>query len=179
MSTLVVKRLTRAALLAGLVLGLAGPALAVGGDTWITTKAKISLLTADGVRARDVNVDTVDGNVTIHGKVRTEAEKAKAESVVKEIDGVKTVRNLLQVVPESRRDSVKAADHEIKSKVEAAIKEDASLKGEEIKVASVNKGVVLLSGKATNLDHKLRAIECAAKVDGVERVATEIKTEEP
>ena len=41
------------------------------------------------------------------------------------------------------------------------------------------RGVVLLSGKATNLDHKLRAIECAAKVDGVERVATEIKTEQP
>jgi osmotically-inducible protein OsmY len=179
MSTLVVKRLTRAALLAGLVLGLAGPALAVGGDAWITTKAKISLLTTDGVSARDVNVDTQDGNVTIHGKVKTEAEKAKAESVVKAIDGVKTVRNLLQVVPESRRESVKAADHEIKAKVEASLKADASLKGEDIKVASVNKGVVLLSGKATNLDHKLRAIECAAKVDGVERVATEIKTEEP
>ena len=179
MSTLVVKRLTRGALLAGLVLGLALPAIAAGGDTWITTKAKIALLTADGVKGRDVNVDTVDGTVTIHGKVRTEAEKSKAESVVKEIDGVKGVRNLLQVVPETRREAVKAADSEIKSKVEAAIKDDPALKGEDVKVASVNKGVVLLSGKTKNLDHKLRAIECAAKVEGVERVATEIKTEQP
>ena len=179
MSTLVVKRLTRGALLAALVLGLAGPAMAVGGDTWITTKAKIALMTEDNVRARDVNVDTENGNVTIHGKVRTEAEKAKAESVVKQIDGVKTVRNLLQVVPETRRESVKAADGEIKSKVEAAIKQDAALKDQDVKVASVNKGVVLLSGKTANLDQKLRAIEAAAKVDGVERVATEIKTEQP
>jgi hyperosmotically inducible protein len=179
MSKAVVEKLARGALLAGVLLGLAVPAIAAGGDTWITTKAKIALLTADGVKARDVNVDTVDGSVTIHGKVRTEAEKAKAESAVKGIDGVKTVRNLLQVVPESRREAVKAADSEIKSKVEAAIKDDPGLKGEDVKVASVNKGVVLLAGKTANLDQKLRAIECAAKVDGVERVATEIKTEQP
>jgi hyperosmotically inducible periplasmic protein len=179
MRTLVVKRLTRGALLAGLLLGLAGPSIASGGDAWITTKAKIALLTSEGVHVRDVNVDTVDGTVTIHGKVRTEAEKTKAESVVKELDGVKTVRNLLQVVPEARREAVKAADGEIKSKVEAALKEDPALQGEDIKVASVNKGVVLLSGKTANLDHKLRAIERAANVHGVERVATEIKTEQP
>jgi hyperosmotically inducible protein len=175
MSTLA--KVGRSIAAAVLVWGLAGPAHAVGGDAWITTKAKIALMTADEVRARDVNVDTKDGTVTIHGKVRSDTEKAKAESIVKEIEGVKTVHNLLQVVPEAQREAVKASDSEIKSKVEAKIKGEPALKGEDIKVASVNKGVVLLSGKATSLDQKLRAIEVAAAVAGVQRVATEIEAE--
>jgi hyperosmotically inducible periplasmic protein len=169
---------TRGLAVAALCLGLAGPARAAdSGDAWVTTKAKIALLTSDGVSAWDVNVDTQDGNVTIHGKVNSEAEKTKAESVVRKLDGVKTVRNLLQVVPKSEEKAVKATDGEIKDRVEGAIKNDPTLKDESIKVASVNQGVVLLSGKATTLDRKLRAIEAAAAVGGVKRVATEIRTE--
>src|SRR5262245_56538867 len=160
-----------------LVLGLAGPARAAGEDAWVTTKAKIALLTSEGVSAWDVNVDTQDGNVTIHGKVATEAEKTKAESVVRKLDGVKSVRNLLQVVPKSEEKAVKATDSQIKDRVEGAFKSDPSLKDEGIKVASVNQGVVLLSGKATTLDRKLHAIEAAASVGGVKRVASEIRTE--
>ena len=50
------------------------------GDAWLTTKVKIALLTADGVSASAVNVDSQEGNVTIHGKVTTADEKAKAEA---------------------------------------------------------------------------------------------------
>ena len=39
----------------------------------------------------------------------------------------------------------------------------------------VNNGVVLLSGKTDTLANKLRAIENAYTVDGVHRVATEIR----
>ena len=41
-------------------------------------KTKIALMTTDGVGTTDLNVDTVKGVVTLHGKVATEAEKAKA-----------------------------------------------------------------------------------------------------
>jgi osmotically-inducible protein OsmY len=47
-----------------------------------------------------------------------------------------------------------------------------------VKVASVNNGVVLLSGETPSLDMKLRAIETAWNVTGVKRVASEIKAEE-
>src|SRR4029453_8612059 len=50
-------------------------------DAWLTTKAKIALLTTEGVKVTSVNVDTVDGTVTLHGKVRTGAEKEKAVAV--------------------------------------------------------------------------------------------------
>ena len=143
-------------------------------DAWLTTKAKISLLTTEGLSARGVNVDTVNGVITLHGKVATQADKDKAATVVRDLDGVKSVKNLLQVVPESSRKMVKASDDVIKDRAQAALKSDPSISG--ISIASVNNGVVLLSGRASSLNEKLRAIELVANVDGVARVASEIET---
>jgi hyperosmotically inducible periplasmic protein len=162
-----------------LALALAVAPLAVEAatkDAWITTKAKLALLTADDVSVTSVHVDTVNGNVTLHGKVKTDVEKARAEAAVKKLDGVKSVKNLLQVVPDAFKESTKVADAFIKDKVEAALKADASLSG--IKVASVNNGVVLLSGKTDSFDRKLRAVEAARNIAGVQRVASEIQVEE-
>ena len=162
----------------GIGLALAGlmgiSATADTNDIWLTTKAKIALLTADNVSVRDVNVDTVDGAVTLHGKVKTEGEKDRAATAVRGVEGVKSVRNLLQVVPAAFKDSVKASDEMIKDRVQQALGSDKSVSS--ISVASVNNGVVLLSGKATSLTEKLRAIELAWNVDGVTRVASEIET---
>jgi len=47
---------------------------------------------------------------------------------------------------------------------------------EDVKVSSVNNGLVLLSGKTADLHQKLRAIENAYTVNGVRRVASEIQT---
>jgi osmotically-inducible protein OsmY len=143
-------------------------------DAWITTKAKIALLTTDGFSVNGANVDTLRGHVTIHGKVGTTADRTKAEETVRKVDGVKSVKNLLQVVPVSMKEIVAANDSDVKDRVEASLKTDAKM--EDVKVASVNNGVVLLSGKAANLTQKLRAIENAYSVNGVHRVASEIQT---
>src|SRR5262245_36218207 len=115
------------------------PALAAS-DEWITTKAKIALLTTDGAGRSGVKVDTDNGHVTLHGKVESQAMRDKAESTVRKIDGVKSVRNLLQVVPESRERSVKAADKDIRDAVESALKANKNLDG--VKVESVDNGLV-------------------------------------
>jgi hyperosmotically inducible periplasmic protein len=159
-----------------LSLPLVGYVAADTSDAWITTKAKITLLTTDGVSATDVNVDTNNGNVTLHGKVKTQAAKQKAESAVRRLDGVKSVNNVLQVVPEAFEKSIKASDDAIRKSVEDNLKVDEALK--HVKVASVTKGVVVLSGKTETLDQKLRAIEQTWKVSGVERVASEIQAGE-
>src|SRR5262245_33536471 len=161
---------------AGLALLAATAAWAGTKDAWITTKSKLALLTADGVSVNAVNVDTVDGNVTLHGKVKTDAEKQKAETVVKGVDGVKSVKNLLQVVPDAFKDQVKVTDDAIKGKVQTSLKADTNL--DDVKVASVNDGVVLLSGKTKTLDQKLRAVETAWTVSGAKRVSTELATTE-
>jgi osmotically-inducible protein OsmY len=149
-------------------LALAGASLqADAKDVWITTKTKIALLTADDVKVSAVHVDTKDGAVTLHGKVRSAAEKERAEQAARKVDGVKRVDNMLQVVPEAAEDAVQASDEQIEQRVEASLKADASLAG--VEVESVSKGVVLLSGEAS-LDGKLNAIEKVLSVDGVRQV---------
>jgi len=143
-------------------------------DSWITTKAKIVLLTTDGFSVNGANVDTKHGNVTIHGTVGTTADRTRAEQTVRTVDGVKSVKNLLQVVPVAMKDVVASNDADIKDRVEASLKTDAKMS--DVKVASVNNGLVLLSGKTADLTQQLRAIENAYSVNGVHRVASEIET---
>ena len=144
-------------------------------DAWITTKAKIALLTADGAGRMDVKVETDHGAVTIHGKVESEAVKEKATRLVREIDGVKSVRNLVEVVPASMAKSVKASDKEIKDCVQAGLKAHKTL--DDVNVDSVDNGVVLLGGKARSLDLQLVAIETAYNCPGTRRVASKIDTD--
>jgi osmotically-inducible protein OsmY len=152
---------------------VAVPALADVNDVWLTTKVTIALLTAEGVSVVRVHVDIVGGAVTLHGRVKTEAEKEKATLAARSVEGVKDVRNLLQVVPGAFESPVKVSDEAVKDGVETALKSDQSVEG--ILVASVNNGVVLLSGKARTLAGKVRAIELAWNVGGVSRVVSEIE----
>jgi hyperosmotically inducible periplasmic protein len=144
-------------------------------DAWVTMKTKIALMTTDGVGTTDLNVDTVKGVVTLHGKVATEAEKARAENVARGIDGAKDVKNLLQVVPSALRAVVERSDDLVKTSVEAAFKANRRVNDSGIKVASVNKGVVLLSGKTKSLEAYLESVEVADAVRGVRRVSTEVE----
>lgn len=110
-----------------------------------------------------------------NGTVGTTADRTKAEQTVLKVDGVKKVKNLLKVVPVTMKDTAAAStDSDIKGRVEASLKTDTKM--DDVKVTSVSNGLVLLSGKAANLDQKLRAIENAYSVNGVHRVATDIQT---
>jgi hyperosmotically inducible protein len=166
---------SKVALVVPLALALAGPASAASApDAWVTTKVKMALLTDENVSGRAVNVDTIDGRVTLHGTVGTAAEKVKAEQVARGIKGVRELRNLLQVVPPRAQDRAEISDEKLKGRVEAALKADRALADSDIKVVSVNSGAVLLGGKATTLTDAYEAVEDAARVDGVVRVASEI-----
>lgn len=146
-------------------------------DAWITTKAKLAVLSTVGTAGTSIHVDTVDGLVTLHGAVASAEEKAKAEEAARKIDGVKKVRNLLQVVSAKEEKAVAASDSEIERQVRNALQRDQILKNESgIKVQSVNKGTVLLAGKASSLSTHLRAIEAARAVPGVRTVASEIES---
>lgn len=143
-------------------------------DAWLTMKTKIALMTADNVSTSDLNVDTVQGAVTLHGKVETAAEKASAERVAKSIDGVKSVQNLLQVVAPAQDQRTESTDKDIEDRVRAAFMADTVVKDSGISLTSVNKGVVLISGRAKNIEAHLKAVETARGVAGVRRVATQV-----
>jgi osmotically-inducible protein OsmY len=161
------------ALAAGLA--FATPVQAVDSpDPWITTKVKVSLLTASDVDGLDINVDTVGGKVTLHGTANTAAEKARAEQIARQITGVHEVRNLIQIVPETRKERVTASDAKIREQVAAELKQEPELSA--VTVQSVNRGVVLLAGKVDTLSAHLRALEVARGVAGVSKVESEIQS---
>ena len=170
----------RVAVLVAALAVLLGGTAAMAADTpdmWITLKTKIALMTAEDLGTKDLNVDTVKGVVTLHGMVSTEAEKAHAKDVAMTVGGVKMVTNLLQVVPTSKREVIERADGEIKDNVEAAFKANHRVTDSGIKVASVNKGVVLLSGKTTSLEAHVESVQVASAVRGVRRVSTEVEVD--
>lgn len=148
-------------------------------DALVTMKAKIALMTTEGVSTTGLNVDTVKGVVTLHGKVATAAEKAKAETVARGIEGAKDVKNLLQVVPSPQRAVVERSDDLVKTGVETAFKANRRVAASGINVVSVNKGVVLLSGKTNSLQAYLESVQVANAVRGVRRVSTEVEVVVP
>lgn len=144
-------------------------------DAWITMKAKTALYAASDISGTAVNVDTINGRVTLHGKVTTAQEKTRAGDEVAKIVGVTDVRNLLQVVPSSKAAMVEKSDDVIKTDIEKAYKADRSLDDSTISVKSVNKGVVLLSGKAESAGDNMRALRTARRQPGVVGVSSEIE----
>lgn len=168
------------ALVGSAALALAAPSIARAADAppdaWLTTKAKLAILNEVGTDGTDVNVDTVRGVVTLHGTVASDADKSKAEETAERLDGVKEVRNLLQVVKPKDGEDVAASDEKIREAIEAKLESDTGVKDAEIEVQSVNDGTVLLAGEAPDMLAHLRAVEIAREVPGVQKVASEIKT---
>ena len=68
-------------------------------DGWLWTKTRASLMTTDDLRESTINVDVNNSMVTLKGTVANAAQKAKAVSVAKAIDGVKGVKDELKVQP--------------------------------------------------------------------------------
>jgi len=145
-------------------------------DRWITTKATIALLTDDNVTGTRVNVETVDGRVTLRGKVETTADRSGAERITKTVEGVTQVRNMLRVMPDKNKQPTNIEDAAVSTSVTAALESDGSLKDSQIRVQSVSEGVVLLAGGASSLSALLRAIQVAVGVSGVRRVTSEVES---
>lgn len=66
-------------------------------DATITTRVKAELTGDDLVKARDIDVDTLDGVVTLSGRVHTEEESERAEELARGVTGVEDVDNRLEV----------------------------------------------------------------------------------
>lgn len=66
-------------------------------DTVITTKVKAALIDDPALKATEINVETFKGVVQLSGFVKTETEIARAIEVTRKIEGVKSVKNDIQL----------------------------------------------------------------------------------
>lgn len=92
-------------ILSALLLGLAGCATerqAVGeyfDDATVTTRVKKAIYDEPSLKVTEISVKTVDNVVQLTGTVKSRAESAKAAELARNVKGVKSVKNDLQVKP--------------------------------------------------------------------------------
>lgn len=66
-------------------------------DTTITTSVKAKLTAEKAANFTRIDVDTTNQVVTLNGIVESADQKAKAEQIARQVGGVKSVKNNLQI----------------------------------------------------------------------------------
>ena len=140
-------------------------------DSWVTAKTKLDLFADERVKGRQISVETVKGAVMLRGKVDSNEAKAAAASIAQAVDGAKSVRNDLQVVPPGDRPVVDASDTEITRQVEGRLSKDAQLKKVDVRTDG---GKVILTGTVPSIGASARASELARDVAGTRAVKNEL-----
>jgi hyperosmotically inducible protein len=143
-------------------------------DSWITSKTKMKLVADKRTKARQIKVETQSGVVTLRGKVASGDERAAAEEITRGVDGVKSVRNTLEVVAEMKRKAADTKDDEIAKSIRDRMAADEQLKSTSIRVRADN-GMVTLMGTVPTVKIKDRAAELARKTPGVRAVRNELQ----
>ena len=140
-------------------------------DSWITSKTKIALFADERVKGREVSVDTQKGVVHLRGKVDSDEAKSAAADVAKNVEGVQSVKNDLQVVAPTARKAVDANDKEIAKAVGARLTQDMQLKKVDVRADG---GIVTLTGEVPSITTSAKASEMARNVPGVKSVKNEL-----
>jgi len=140
-------------------------------DSWVTSKVKISLFADERVKGTQVSVDTTKGVVHLRGKVDSAEAKSAASDIAQGIEGVKSVKNDLQVVAPTARKAVDANDSDIAKAVGTRLSKDAQLKTVDVRTDA---GVVTLTGQVPTIGASAKASEMARGVPGVKSVKNEL-----
>ena len=146
-------------------------------DSWLTAKTKIALAADSRVKGRQIDVETTEGQVMLRGKVDSDAAKGAAEEIAKKLDGVKSVKNDLEVVAPSAREAVEDKDDAITARVKTQIAMDSDLKKSDIAVQT-NAGVVSLTGEVPNIMTSASASWTTWQVAGVKSVKNDLTLKE-
>ncbi len=169
-------------------------------DVTITTSVKAKFTTDDTVKARNVEVDTEDGVVSLRGTVATQSEADRAVQIAEQVEGVRQVRSFLKVdtaeIPSDNADTSEelkqtaekigtkietgvdaAADKTVDAAITAEVKlklaTDDLVKARNIDVDTENK-TVTLKGTVSSKAEEQRAIQIAQAVDDVRRVRSDL-----
>jgi len=139
------------------------PSDAKTSDDEIASRA-INVLSWDSVvPSEDIQVTVRDGLVTLTGKVHWYYQKSSAERDVRNLSGVRSVVNNIEVEPHAKADNVK-------KKIEAALKRHAEIEAKDVRVTVQDDDEVLLEGKVRNWDEKFAVENAAWSAPGVKNV---------
>lgn len=166
-----------AVLLAAVATGAAGcattqPAGQQVDDATITSRVKGKLASEPGISTFDFDVDTTAGVVTLRGSVDDPEVSEQAARLARDVQGVRSVQNQIEVNGETTRVSDAALVTNVKTRLAA----DPDVGAINIDV-DADGGTVTLSGVVRSERSRERALEIARNVDGVQRVNNEIRVQ--
>jgi hyperosmotically inducible protein len=142
-------------------------------DAATTSRVRTALLLSKHVSPFDINVQTIQGEVTLEGQVPSEQVKTVAGAIAQDTSGVKQVHNNLGVNPSIERNpdmehlGDRVADLEIKTLVTDALSKNAELAEKHI-TTEVKGRTVTLGGTVRTVSQKYTADQIAWQVPGVQ-----------
>ncbi len=146
-------------------------------DSMMTAKTKIALFADARVRGRLISVETHKGLMMLRGKVDSEEAKNATEEIAKNIQGVKSVKNQLEVIAPSKRRTVDTKDDAITARVKRHIAKESLRQNADIDVTT-NAGVVSLTGEVPDILASAQASWTAWQVAGVKSVKNDLTLKE-
>lgn len=141
----------------------------INSDAWIRDKIKVTLSFHRSVSALSTEVDVKNGIVTLRGNAASQAQKELTTEYTKDVDGVKDVKNEMNVAKNSITPQTigeKIDDSSITGQVKLVLLYHRSTSALNTKVETMN-GIVTLYGKAKNAQEKDLATKLANDVHGV------------
>ena len=142
-------------------------------DAAITTKITTKLAADPEINPFNIDVDTLDGVVTLRGEVEKAFASEEAERLAMNTDGVKRVRNQIRVQGEPGEDDESVSDAGITTKIKAKLAADPDINPFNIDVDTLD-GHVTLSGVVETSMARSQAEDLARNTDGVHSVTNEI-----
>ena len=143
-------------------------------DSTITTRINHEMVKDDIVKARQIDIDTIGGHVTLTGAVTTREESARASQIAHRVPGVKSVSNNIQIG--ERSFGIIWDDNVISNKIKAKLISEPEVRSLNIDV-DVYLGVVTLSGIVSSHYQKDRAIALSRGTDGTIKVIDNLKVQ--
>jgi len=146
-------------------------------DAWLRDKVKVTLLFHRSVSAGTTEVDVKDGIVTLRGDAASQAQKELTTEYAMDVEGVKDVNNEMTVTENSKKTRTvgeKIDDASITAQVKMTLLYHRSTSALNTKVET-KRGVVTLSGKASNtaeLDLATKLVDDVHGVKGVKNLMT-------
>ena len=136
-------------------------------DATLTARVNAALVESRDVPTLSIDVDTLEGVVTLTGIVANKGVSMNVETVVRGVEGVREIKNLLQVDTSSF--GQKVDDKVLGVKVKAELIGAPEISALKIDV-DVNNGVVTLSGLVESQKIRDEAVRLADSLVGVVRV---------
>jgi hyperosmotically inducible periplasmic protein len=141
-------------------------------DAWLITKVKTTLLFHRSVSAGTTEVDVKAGIVTLKGSAANQAQKELTTEYVKDVEGVKGVKNEMAVAKtpgNTQSVGENIDDASITAQVKTTLLYHRSTSALNTKVETKG-GVVTLYGKASNRAERDLATKFAGDISGVKSV---------